>query len=348
MRMLPTLEEWKIHPFSEKQDVAEAIFRALPAGFSPAGIRRFTLGDQNLDVAQYIYGYSLFSFLPGGEFTLGYDESRAWAPNESELRNYDPGDTYGNADSIEGYIAEHTIRPHEAQIQPMLVEMMSSEEIGWNVASVSLDQLSESLNREFKKLKPCGIQRVYIGNTRLIVGAKTHLGELKLKEILPTTHSDIVQNFAAQGFRLPSSDEWEYACGAGVQTLFRWGDHASCDHDPHHSNSESELSWRIKLKATEASAPVIFPDNSVTSSWTIIQRPNLFGLRIAHDPYVMELTSDPCIIRGGDGGMRMCGGWSSFQTWQVLATAFSEKAQNRSPPILLHAGYDQVRRVFEL
>lgn len=36
---------------------------------------------------------------------------------------------------------------------------------------------------------------------------------------------------AAEGLRMPSSDEWEHACGAGADTLFRWGD--TCPPGPH-------------------------------------------------------------------------------------------------------------------
>ncbi|MBX3170467.1 MAG: hypothetical protein KF760_23880 [Candidatus Eremiobacteraeota bacterium] len=42
----------------------------------------------------------------------------------------------------------------------------------------------------------------------------------------------MVADLASQGFRLPSADEWEYACAAGSRTLFHWGDHVPCDWYP--------------------------------------------------------------------------------------------------------------------
>ena len=38
-------------------------------------------------------------------------------------------------------------------------------------------------------------------------------------------------------------DEWEYICGAGAETLFRWGDHVPCDCYPT-DVSPAEAAWR--------------------------------------------------------------------------------------------------------
>ena len=39
------------------------------------------------------------------------------------------------------------------------------------------------------------------------------------------TQSEARAELQAEGFRLPTSDEWEYVCAACARTLFRWGDH---------------------------------------------------------------------------------------------------------------------------
>src|SRR5205814_9468821 len=45
-------------------------------------------------------------------------------------------------------------------------------------------------------------------------------------------HAELAEHFKTSGFRFPTSDEWEFACGSGEPTLFRWGDHAPCDRYP--------------------------------------------------------------------------------------------------------------------
>ncbi|WMX47204.1 hypothetical protein [Streptomyces roseicoloratus] len=100
---------------------------------------------------------------------------------------------------------------------------------------------------------------------------------------------------AARGLRMPSSDEWEHACGATAGTLFRWGDECPLDRCP--------------------SGDRTGPQNQL----------NAFGLRIAHDTYDAELTSDVTAVHGGDGGESVCGGYGSFLAWLPLATA------NRNP-----------------
>lgn len=100
---------------------------------------------------------------------------------------------------------------------------------------------------------------------------------------------------AARGLRMPSSDEWEHACGAGSATLFRWGDDCPLDRIPYGDGTG--------------------PHNEL----------NAFGLRIAYDTYRAELTGDATAVHGGDGGESVCGGYGHLLAWLPLATA------NRNP-----------------
>ena len=93
------------------------------------------------------------------------------------------------------------------------------------------------------------------------------------------------------GFRLPSPDEWEYACAAGARSLFRWGDDCpdSCSYDER--------------------------------GFDLHRRPNAFGLRLPWNTYDLELCEGRQ-FRGGDGGGAVHGGLGNVVTWIPLAGAF--------------------------
>ncbi|MFI9251300.1 hypothetical protein [Streptomyces sp. NPDC053069] len=114
-------------------------------------------------------------------------------------------------------------------------------------------------------------------------------------ENLTEPPTDVPAALAARGLRMPSSDEWEHACGAGADTLFRWGNDCPLDRIPYgdHTGPQQQL--------------------------------NAFGLRIAYDTYRAELTSDVTAVHGGDGGESVCGGYGRMLAWLPLATA------NRNP-----------------
>jgi hypothetical protein len=117
-------------------------------------------------------------------------------------------------------------------------------------------------------------------------------------EKLTELPADTPAELAARGLRMPTSDEWEHACGAGTGTLFRWGDECPLDRIPYGDRTG--------------------PHNE----------PNAFGLRITYDTYSTELTSDVTAVHGGDGGESVCGGYGTLLAWLPLATA------NRNPSMV--------------
>jgi hypothetical protein len=100
-----------------------------------------------------------------------------------------------------------------------------------------------------------------------------------------------VREACSPDFRLPTCDEWEYACAAGERGLFRWGD------DTPDSNSYDEKVWDLH------------------------RRPNASGLTMNASTYDCEICQGPK-FRGGDGGRSVCGGEGNFASWLPLASAF--------------------------
>jgi hypothetical protein len=111
------------------------------------------------------------------------------------------------------------------------------------------------------------------------------------------------------GFRLPTFDEWEYACSGGARTLFRWGDDCPVERYP------------CQQKGRRG------------AGWTFHRRPNAFGLVMPCDGYEMEAClkpgrkNDRVVMRGGDGGSSTCGGVGFLAGWLTLATAFYDSYQ---------------------
>jgi hypothetical protein len=129
----------------------------------------------------------------------------------------------------------------------------------------------------------------------------------------PPTFDELCAELAKDGFRPPTSDEWEHACSGGSRALWRWGDEL----DP--------------LQGPDGRSPY--------------SRPNAFGLRIAFDSYEYEVCGPPLVVRGGDGGVSVCGG-EGLLAWQiVLASGYHEPLEPGGPQGL---DYANVRRAFPL
>jgi hypothetical protein len=114
------------------------------------------------------------------------------------------------------------------------------------------------------------------------------------RAMVQVSYEDAVDRVVRLGLRLSTPDEWEYACGAGVETLFRWGDDTPESGYPydHRTGPHREA--------------------------------NLWGLAIGQDPYRHEWTSTRTIVCGGDGGGATCGGTGFFVGWVTIATAYRD------------------------
>ena len=225
--------------------------------------------------------------MPGGEVQIGY-EADNFRPTDEQIESFqDNAEEYGFDLDIYYYVQSVTTPPRKVTIALMLVEIQPTK-IG--LEAISSEELKiQNLLQDF----PDSLS-VNCGDRYGFDRGKD--GSVAAWQIISKTQEDIPTELAAQGLRLLTFDEWEYACGAGSTTLFRWGDFSPSD---------------------------FYPTNNL-ADWKLHLQPNLFGLHIAQNPYDCEIISDKYTVRGADGGCSIGGGTGSFLGWLPLATAYWE------------------------
>ena len=254
-----TRTRWaKLKP-AERTRTAKAVAKQLPTGFAFDAVRVCKLGMQKNAVAFFTSGKASFALIPGGRVTVGYDATRPWTPTADEEESWGyTTDEYDLGGSIRKFIARVTRRPKAITVPPLLVETVAGE-IGWEPIARDAPEVRQLL-REHSDARTITAYTAD-GTIRVHRGRGKHV---RAERVATGTHGERNALLKRSGFRFPTADEWEYLCGAGADTLFRWGDHAPCDRYP-----------------------------LGTGRKDVERQPNAFGLRIAQNPYRMELTATP-------------------------------------------------------
>ena len=304
---------WAALTDAERRAAAEDVVRQLPQGFAPASVEG--------RVARFEHDDRTYALVPGGQVRIGFDVA-CWQPSKDERKSWTRTAKEHRLPDLHEYLAKVTQHPRDVAL-PALLVATQPEDVGWE--PVALDD-PRVIDASAGARTGLAMGRVFVGGEQFeLAYADGRLsGAWRARK---TTHADEVAAMQRAGFRLPTSDEWEHACGAGAPTLFRWGDHAPCDRYP--------------------------PDASVEEAefrdFDQHRRANAFGLHIASDPYRSELTAEPDITRGGDGGSMICGGAGYFLGWLPLATAWFDPAFcRREPGEPIQVGYTVMRRVLPL
>jgi len=325
------LERWKDVSAAEREAVAKTLISSLPTGFS-----FHALSGPN---AIFAFESAKFVLIPGGAVCLGFDADRPWIPTEEEAKSWAmTAREYGFSESIHERICAATLRPRQVELPTLLVET-ETRELGWESTNPDDSEIVSML-----KQYPAGFQLCRGG---LTIRVRQDAGGLVAAErSMGRTHAEVLADLQKTGFRFPTSDEWEYFCGCGEPTLFRWGDHAPVDRYPTDINP-AEAAWRRNWALSAGRlAP---PAEGFVRDWDRHVKPNSFSILVASNPYQYELMSEVGITRGGDGGCTICGGMGFFAGWLALATAyFEEQFCKHDPAEPVQAGYAFGRRVFEL
>jgi hypothetical protein len=272
-------------------DVAESLARdvARAAGASLTGVSRRDYAGRPGRVAQFDVEGLPFVFVPGGQVEVGFD--MAWfrpTPEDRASFEADARDgLLGAGIEIETYVESHTSRRRPVAVPPLLVAVDAQVT---NLAQVAVDhpqivELAAEVQRTPRGAADGSLCVDWPHRGRAVIAPDGSIQTAWLATI--TSHEAEVDRLAGLGRRLLSPHEWEYACGGGAPTLFRWGD-------------------------------------SFDQPSGMSKRRSLFGLNIGQNPWHPERTADPLVLCGGDGGVVDCGGARDFVCGLPLATSYRD------------------------
>lgn len=272
-------EKYEKLPERERQALLASLAERHP-GLALKRFARFERFGRSTDTAVYALDGSEFVFVPGDTVTLGWD---SFADGFDEATRQDVDETLGAFDIEDGeaWIGSLMSPVRTVTVPPMLAER-KLREIGWTKASPGDEAIAERWKAQIDLFENASTNRLTI-DKRLRLDRSE--GFTVLETYTPVSYEALLQSLHSHGFSVPTEDEWEYLCGGGSRTLWRFGD--SFDYD-------------MQLKHFHAPERNDMPYD--------LEQPNEFGLHIAYDPYKYEVVDGACFLKGGDGGSLICGG----------------------------------------
>lgn len=336
----------------------EALSRSLPGGLTLTNLVMHEYCGRSHRVARFSTREAgdlvHFVLVPGGEVSLGFD-GRDFKPSRRQIksfqgwplemlrRDYEPQHVKF---TIHDFVEQNTSSRRTVVVPTVLMEV-EARPVEQREDVETIDQ-RDPIYKQFSLQNPeVGRFECYdrlIEQCSYIIDRSTN-GNFSVWRRPPTTVDYVSKQLAKQGMRLPTCDEWEHACGAGARTLFRWGDQTPDDYYPSDTCAEDrelKRAWALSLGKLRYEEP--------PPGWTLHSQLNLFGLRIAMDPYQWDLVSDEPWRLGGDGGVATCGGHGFFLGWLPLATAFRDYFRGAFAPDEDNVAdeYHRVRRVISI
>jgi hypothetical protein len=325
----------------------EVLAQALPHRAAFNGINAHSYCGREHRIARFRIGdgerAAEFVLVPGGEAPLGFD-GRNFSPSEQQMASFaDSAEEYGIDQSIQEFVEGQTSAPRVVQIAAILLEVEARE-----VGAEPVDSNDPAYSELHSRLEGKGPIRMEYSGGSLdgFIIERSPEGTCRAWRRRTTTSGEVEAALAAQGMRLPTCDEWEWACGAGAATLFRWGNDTPADFYPGETSAED----RQQNAAWALSGGRLTFSHHPLAVWDIHERANLLGLRIAMNPYQVDLVADGPRTLGGDGGCNICGGVGFFLGWLPLATAFRDPGGGfwSAPETNVADSYCRVRRVISI
>lgn len=233
------------------------------------------------------------ALIPGNTMTLGYDREHPLLPSDELIYDAEKECVIPTIDGSKRVV------PYQVFLAQSCEHLDDWKKTPLNYAAMAEYVDKHLLPPRSVTLRPFLLEQSYmhIGEFLNLLGvyqySLTRHGRhsfcLQSGGNFPVSHRLVMELLSKQGFRLPSSDEWEYACMAGRKKLFFW------------EESDKRSDYYPE-----------FPQNT-------------FGLHIARDCGDWELCMAPGLLRGGDGGNSQCGWGGYLMHYLTYVSAYYEK-----------------------
>ncbi|MCG6909173.1 MAG: formylglycine-generating enzyme family protein [Deltaproteobacteria bacterium] len=157
-----------------------------------------------------------------------------------------------------------------------------------------------------------------------LIGWRRGAGNMPVTRVSWNDCQKFIEKLNARGegvYRLPTEAEWEYACRAGTQTPFSWGDKIECDKAMYGNKKGSgaclQYLHTLKLDAGKPAPVKTFAPNA----WGLYDmQGNVWEwCQDWYGDYDLEPVKDPTGPSEGNHRVRRGGGWAS--KWYDLRSA---------------------------
>ena len=264
----------------ERAEIMKALAERYQMNFKELG--KFSRWGRSTATGVFERDSAEFVFVPGDTVTLGWAGFSEGLTEKSaeELREvYEEFEFEG---TYEEFLGSMLTPPRTAEITPMLVERTPRELCGDKIP-IDDPRVRPEWREDLRRTISTGPeQHQPISLTIADQVRFTRTGDKWQAEIFSdVAYAELSERLAADGYALPTADQWAYLCGGGCRTLFPWGD---------------GMVQGLRLRYFDKAPYTLY-------------KPNFFGLKIAYDPYKSELIcADTPMSCGGDDGVNLCGG----------------------------------------